>query len=94
MQAILNHIIDDQVYEFSSIVDSSLSIENDKETKMSRDKESNILDTIDTLLNALNEPNYSIEHNKTNNNGLSILLIAADSCLNDENSSPLSKQIP
>jgi hypothetical protein len=40
----------------------------------------------------LNEPNYSIESNKTNNNGLVALIAAADSCLNDENS--LSKSIP
>jgi hypothetical protein len=34
----------------------------------------------------LNEPNYSIEVNKINNDGLAILVAAADSCLNDENS--------
>jgi hypothetical protein len=42
----------------------------------------------------LNEPNYSIESNKINNNGLAALIAAADSCLNDDNSSSLSKSIP
>ena len=84
MQAILNHIIDGHIYEFSSIVDSSLSIENDKMIRISRDKESNILDSIDILLNALNEPNYSIEQNKTSNDCFTALIAAADSCLKDE----------
>ena len=87
MQSILNHIIDGQTYEFSSIVDSSLSIENDKLSKISQDKELNILDRIDCLLNELNEPNYFVEANKTNNDSLSALIAAADSYLNDENSS-------
>jgi hypothetical protein len=94
LQAILNHVTDGHIYEFSSITDSSLSTENDKVTRTPQDKESNILDTIEILLNALNEPNYSIEHNKTNNNGFAALLAAADTCLNNENSVSLSKQIP
>ncbi|CAF2835832.1 unnamed protein product [Rotaria sp. Silwood2] len=94
LQAILNHISDGHVYEFSSIVNSSLLIENDKIRKISHEKESNTLDKIDILLNALNESNYSIEHNKIHNNGLEVLLAAADSCLNNENSSLVSKQIP
>ncbi len=81
----VNHIIDGHIYEFSSI------IENDKLTKIS---ENNVLDTIDSLLNALNEPNYSIESNKINNNGLIALIAAADSCLNDENSLSVSKSSP
>jgi hypothetical protein len=60
----------------------------------SLEKESNVLNTIDTLLHALNEPNYSLEQNRTNNDGLAALVAAADSCLNDENSSLLSKSIP
>jgi hypothetical protein len=92
LQAILNHTIDGHTYEFSSIVDSSLAAENDKLTRVSQNKESNILDRIDILLNALNEPNYSIEQNKTNNDGLVALVAAADSCLNDEASSSLTKQ--
>ncbi|CAF1070051.1 unnamed protein product [Rotaria sordida] len=86
LQAILNHIIDDHIYEFSSIVDSSLLIENDKVRKISQENESNTLDKIDLLLNALNEPNYSIEKNKIHNNGLAVLVAAADSCLINENS--------
>ncbi len=78
MQSILNHIIDGHVYEFS---DSFLLTENNKQ-------ESNVLDTIDSLLNALNEPNYSIEVKKTNNDSFAALLAAADSCLNDEKSTP------
>ncbi|CAF3397012.1 unnamed protein product [Rotaria sp. Silwood1] len=94
LQAILNHVVDGHIYEFSSIVDSSLLIENDKIRKISQEKESNTLDKIDILLNALNEPSYSIEKNKIHNDGLAVLLAAADSCLNDENSSLVSKQIP
>jgi hypothetical protein len=81
LQSILNHIIDGHIYEYSSITtDSSLLTENTKQ-------ESNILDTIDSLLNGLNEPNYSIETKKTNNDSFAALLAAADSCLNDEKTS-------
>ncbi|CAF1421227.1 unnamed protein product, partial [Adineta steineri] len=94
LQAILNEIIDGQTYEYSSRTDSSLSIENDKITRVIQNQESNVLDTIDILLNALNTPNYSIEPNKINNNGLAVLVAAADSCSKDENSSLVTKQNP
>ncbi len=91
MQSILDHIIDGHNYEFLSIADSSLSIENDKLSKVLGD---NTLDTIDNLLTALNEPNYSIETNKTNNDSFTALITAAESCLNDENSSLNSQSFP
>jgi hypothetical protein len=83
LQSILNHISDDQNYEYSST-------ENDRRIQPIRTKESNILDTIDSLLNKLNEPNYSIERHPTTNDGLAALIAAADSCLKDED----TKSIP
>ncbi|CAF3366871.1 unnamed protein product [Rotaria socialis] len=90
LQAIINDISDGHIYEFSSISDSSLLNGNDQTSKKSQET---ILDKIDILLNELNEPNYSIENNKINNDGLAVLLAVADSCLSDENSSLPSKQL-
>ena len=68
------------------------TIENDTKSNRLDMNEINLLDTIDILLNKLNEPIYSTEQNKTTNNGLQILLKAADICLTKEKSSSLSKQ--
>ncbi len=80
MQSIVNHITDGHVYEFSSTTDSSLLTENNQQ-------QTNVLDNIDTLLNALNEPTFSIETKKSTNDSFAALLAAADSCLNDEKAS-------
>ena len=85
MQAILNHITDDHIYEFSSMVDSFSSMENKNSSDIPQ--ESNVLDRIDGLLNVLNEPNYSLETNQTKNDAFTALLSAADSCLTDDKSS-------
>jgi hypothetical protein len=60
LQSILNHIVNDRSYEFSSVT------ENDYLTQSSlKNNQSNTRDTIDTLLQALNEPNYQCTINKT-----------------------------
>jgi hypothetical protein len=55
LQAILDHIVNDHPYQFSSITES------DYPTKTSTKNESNTLDTIDRLLQVLNEPNSTSE---------------------------------
>lgn len=90
LQAIVNHISDGHTSEFPSTIDSYLPNENVNKAKSSQET---ILDKIDTLLCELNEPNYPIEHNKVNNDGLAILLAAADSCLANEDTSRSSTQI-
>jgi hypothetical protein len=77
LQAILNHIIDGHIYEFSSIDYSS--IENDNLKRSSLKTECNTLDKIDTLLNALNEPISPLKQctiDKTNS--LDTLIAAAN----------------
>jgi hypothetical protein len=51
LQAILNHIVNDHTYEFSSIMENDHIIKSS-----SKNNQLNTLDTIDTLLKALNEP--------------------------------------
>lgn len=72
MQSIVDHVSDGREYSHSSVTEK---------------KESNVLDRIDGLLNALNEPNYSIEIQSKPSDALTALIAAADSCLNDEKSS-------
>ena len=85
LQAILGHVIDGHPYEFSS----TIAIENDP---VASDTSVNVLDTIDTLLHALNEPSYSCAQRKIETDNLAALVAAADACLNDEASS--TKPIP
>ncbi|CAF4178055.1 unnamed protein product, partial [Rotaria magnacalcarata] len=59
LQAILDHIVNNNIYEIS-LIDRSL-IENDDRTKSPLQNESNTFNTIDSLLQALNEPNYKLE---------------------------------
>jgi len=63
-----------------SIVDR-LSNENDEQCQTTS---INILDRIDCLLDKLNEPNYTNENNQTINDPFSVLVAAADQCLNDD----------
>lgn len=86
MQSIVNHVIDGREYEYSSMMDRSLSMEN-KSMSLEKPVESNILDRIDGLLNALNEPNYSVEIHPKPSDAFTALIAAADSCFNDEKSS-------
>ncbi len=70
LQAILNHIVNDHTYEFSSIIETNHRLES-----LSKN-ESNTLDTIDTLLQALNEPNYTSEQcTKNKMNDLDTLIV-------------------
>ncbi len=86
LQAMLDDVTDGHSYQFSSCTDATVSTENDPRTKASSNPDLTILDRIDSLLTALNEPNYSIEANtRTTSNSLATLIAAADSCLNDEN---------
>ncbi|CAM4882651.1 unnamed protein product [Rotaria socialis] len=59
LQAIIDHIVNNNIYEIS-LIDRSL-IENDDRTKSPLQNESNTFNTIDSLLQALNEPNYKLE---------------------------------
>ncbi|CAF1249668.1 unnamed protein product [Rotaria sordida] len=59
LQAILNHIVNNHIYEFSSINYSF--IKNDYLTEPLSENECNTFNTIDTLLQALNEPNSTLE---------------------------------
>ncbi|UJR14037.1 hypothetical protein I4U23_001035 [Adineta vaga] len=74
LQDILNDIINEDFYKFSSI--ESVSIENDHSLIESRSTiENNTLDTIDVLLQALDEPHYTITEsteNKLNNLNLTL----------------------
>ena len=85
MQSILDDVADGRVYEYSSIVDRSLPIEKSVWTKP---VDSSVIDGIDRLLNALNEPNYSPATHPSPSDAFSALVAAADSCLNNEKSSP------
>jgi hypothetical protein len=88
LQAILNDIIDGNPYEFSSFVPESIVSIDNRST-------ANILDEIEILLQALNEPNYVQETRSIQTNGLAALIAAADTCFNNEISScPMSKSIP
>jgi len=60
LQAIINHIVNDDTYEFSSIIENDYIIKSS-----SKNEELNTLDTIDTLLKVLNEPEQCTI-NKTN----------------------------
>lgn len=51
--------MNDHVYEFSSI--ENTLIENVHETKSSSENECNILNTLDTLLQTLNEPDHILQ---------------------------------
>ncbi|CAF2636996.1 unnamed protein product [Rotaria sp. Silwood2] len=73
LQAILNHIVNNHIYEFSSI-DNSF-IENDHLTKSSSENECNTFNRIDTLLQVLNEPNDTLEQcTKNKANGCNVLI--------------------
>lgn len=68
------------MYEYSSIAVCSLPIER-------KPLESNVIDGIDRLLNALNEPNYPSTIKPNTCDAFSALIAAADSCLTNDKTS-------
>ncbi|CAF3672795.1 unnamed protein product [Rotaria sp. Silwood1] len=77
LQAILDHIVNNHIYEFSSI-DKSF-IKNDYQTEYLLKEKCNTFNRIDTLLQALNEPNCTLDECKKNKiNNCDILISTSD----------------
>lgn len=83
----VSHIADGKLYEYSSATFDVVT-----ETKTNIEEPSmNVLERIDSLVEALIEPNYVRQQENNRVNGFAALLAAASTCLNEEKAELLSK---